>query len=163
MGFGSGLTAGATGVQLQNRGANFTLEAGHPNEAAPGRRPYNTIIPGFITRQGQAWASFGVMGGFMQPQGHLQVGSNLVDYGMDPQTALNAPRFNWLAGKQFALEAAFAGETVRELKRRGHELLSEEKAARQHYGGGQVIVRDPESGVLIGGSEPRNDGMAAGW
>jgi gamma-glutamyltranspeptidase / glutathione hydrolase len=163
MGFGSGLTAGTTGVQLQNRGANFNLEPGHPNEAAPGKRPYNTIIPGFITRHGQAWASFGVMGGFMQPQGHLQVGSNLVDYGMDPQTALDAPRFNWLAGKQFALEAAFTGPTLRELKRRGHELLSRKQAARQHYGGGQVIVRDPDSGVLIGGSEPRNDGLALGW
>lgn len=163
MGFGSGLTAGNTGVQLQNRGANFSLEPGHPNEAAPGKRPYNTIIPGFISRNGRAWASFGVMGGFMQPQGHLQVGSNLIDYGMDPQAALDAPRFNWLAGKQFALETAFAGETLAELRRRGHELLPGEVAARQHYGGGQLIVRDSDSGVLVGGSEPRNDGMAVGW
>jgi gamma-glutamyltranspeptidase / glutathione hydrolase len=161
-GFGSGLTAGNTGVQLQNRGANFNLEPGHPNEAGPGKRPYNTIIPGFISRHGQAWASFGVMGGFMQPQGHLQVGSNLVDYAMDPQTALDAPRFNWLAGKQFALEGAFAEETTAELSRRGHELLSREEATRQHYGGGQVILRDT-GGVLIGGSEPRSDGMAVGW
>lgn len=158
MGFGSGLTAGTTGVQLQNRGANFTLEPGHPNEAAPGRRPYHTIIPGFITSGGRPWASFGVMGGFMQPQGHLQVGSNLIDYRMDPQSALDAPRFQWQHDKTVALEDA-AGDTARAvLAERGH-LLAESGM----YGGGQIIVRDPESGVLVGGSEPRNDGAAAGW
>ncbi|MAT98721.1 MAG: gamma-glutamyltransferase [Anaerolineaceae bacterium] len=161
MGFGSGITAGDTGVQLQNRGANFSLEAGHPNEAAPGKRPYHTIIPGFITKNGQAWSSFGVMGGFMQPQGHLQVGVNMVDFGMDPQTALDAPRFNWLENKQVALETAVADNIRHNLEQRGHELW--EKGKPLHYGGGQVIVRDPESGVLIGGSEPRNDGTAVGW
>jgi gamma-glutamyltranspeptidase / glutathione hydrolase len=163
MGFGSGLTAGQTGVQLQNRGANFVLEEGHPNQVGPGRRPYHTIIPGFITRDGQAWCSFGVMGGFMQPQGHLQVGLNLIDYGMDPQTALDAPRFRWLEGRRVALEGAVPGDVRRELVRRGHELPSPEQAAGVGYGGGQVIVRDPERGVLIGGSEPRSDGAAAGW
>ncbi|NLF64022.1 MAG: gamma-glutamyltransferase [Chloroflexi bacterium] len=158
MGFGSGLTAGRTGVQLQNRGANFSLEPGHPNEVGPGRRPYNTIIPGFITYEGQAWASFGVMGGFMQPQGHLQVGSNLVDYGMDPQSALDAPRFEWQRDRAVAVEEA-AGPNVRAaLTSKGHRLQPE-----GYYGGGQVIVRDLESGVLIGGSEPRNDGAAVGW
>jgi gamma-glutamyltranspeptidase / glutathione hydrolase len=162
MGFGSGLTAGTTGVQLQNRGANFSLEPGHSNEAAGGKRPYHTIIPGFISHQGRGWSSFGVMGGFMQPQGHLQVGLNLVEFGMDPQTALDAPRFNWLRGKTFALEDL--GDGVRqELAGRGHDLLPPAEAQRQHYGGGQVIVRDPDSGVLIGGSEPRSDGMAVGW
>ncbi|MDX1662533.1 MAG: gamma-glutamyltransferase [Candidatus Promineifilaceae bacterium] len=158
MGFGSGLTAGTTGVQLQNRGANFSLEPGHPNEAAPGKRPYHTIIPGFITRNGTPWASFGVMGGFMQPQGHLQVGINLVDYGMDPQTALDAPRFNWMRDKKVAVEDKFRPALRTALIARGHELLPE-----GYYGGGQVIVRDPESGVLIAGSEPRNDGAAVGW
>jgi gamma-glutamyltranspeptidase / glutathione hydrolase len=158
MGFGSGLTAGTTGIQLQNRGANFTLEQGHPNEVAPGRRPYHTIIPGFITYEGQAWASFGVMGGFMQPQGHLQVGSNLVDYEMDPQAALDAPRFQWQRAKEVASEAAF-GEKVRAaLAERGHALRAD-----GYYGGGQIIVRDLDSGVLIAGSEPRNDGAAVGW
>lgn len=161
MGFGSGLTAGTTGVQLQNRGANFSLEPEHPNEAAPGKRPYHTIIPGFITKNEQAWGSFGVMGGFMQPQGHLQVGVNLIDFGMDPQTALDAPRFNWLENKQVALETAVADDIRQNLQQRGHDLL--EKGRPLHYGGGQVIVRDPATGVLIGGSEPRNDGTAVGF
>jgi gamma-glutamyltranspeptidase/glutathione hydrolase len=161
MGFGSGITAGDTGVQLQNRGANFSLTPGHPNEVAPGRRPYHTIIPGFITRDGRPWASYGVMGGFMQPQGHLQVGVNLVDFGMNPQAALDAPRFNWLQGRAVALEPGFGAAVREELARRGHALLP--VGAAVHYGGGQVILRDPDSGVLIGGSEPRNDGAAVGW
>ena len=161
MGFGSGITAGDTGVQLQNRGANFSLTPGHPNEVAPGRRPYHTIIPGFITRDGRPWASYGVMGGFMQPQGHLQVGVNLVDFGMNPQAALDAPRFNWLQGREVALEPGFDAPMREELARRGHALLP--AGAAVHYGGGQVILRDPESGVLVGGSEPRNDGAAVGW
>jgi gamma-glutamyltranspeptidase/glutathione hydrolase len=161
MGFGCGLTAGATGIQLQNRGANFSLEPGHPNEVAPGKRPYHTIIPGFITRHGQAWGSFGVMGGFMQPQGHLQVGVNLIDFAMDPQTALDAPRFNWLQGMEVALEPAIADEVRAALVRRGHYLTP--KGTSVHYGGGQIIIRDPQTGVLISGSEPRNDGAAVGW
>jgi gamma-glutamyltranspeptidase/glutathione hydrolase len=161
LGFGSGLTAGVTGVQLQNRGANFSLEPGHPNEVAPGKRPYHTIIPGFITRNGKAWSSFGVMGGFMQPQGHLQVGINLVEFAMNPQSALDAPRFNWIRGMEVALEEMIADEIRQDLSRRGHQLLSPN--APVQYGGGQVIVRDSESGILIGGSEPRKDGMAVGW
>jgi gamma-glutamyltranspeptidase/glutathione hydrolase len=161
MGFGSGLTAGTTGVQLQNRGANFTLEEGHPNQVAPGKRPFHTIIPGFISKNGRAWSSFGVMGGFMQPQGHLQVGLNLVEFGMDPQTALDAPRFNWLQGMAFGLETAVSPKIRAALQQRGHQLRPSEQPL--HYGGGQVIVRDPETGVLIGGSEPRNDGAAVGW
>lgn len=161
MGFGSGITAGRTGIQLQNRGANFSLEPGHPNEVAPGKRPFHTIIPGFITRDGRPWASFGVMGGFMQPQGHLQVGANLIEFGMDPQAALDAPRFNWLQGRDVALEPGIGDEVRDELTRRGHVLRP--KGDLLHYGGGQVIVRDPETGVLIGGSEPRNDGAAVGW
>lgn len=161
MGFGSGITAGRTGIQLQNRGANFSLTAGHPNEVVPGKRPYHTIIPGFITRDGRPWTSFGVMGGFMQPQGHLQVGANLVEFGMEPQAALDAPRFNWLQGREVALEAAIGDDVRGELARRGHALRP--KGEPLHYGGGQIILRDEESGVLIGGSEPRNDGAAVGW
>lgn len=161
MGFGSGLTAGTTGIQLQNRGANFSLERGHPNEAAPGKRPFHTIIPGFITKNGQAWSSFGVMGGFMQPQGHLQVGLNLVEFDMDPQSALDAPRFYWQKDKEFALETAVSDVIRTNLEKRGHIFLPKDTPI--HYGGGQIIVRDQESGVLIGGSEPRNDGTAVGW
>ena len=160
MGFGSGLTAGTTGVQLQNRGANFSLEPGHPNEAGPGKRPYHTIIPGFITRNGRAWSSFGVMGGFMQPQGHLQVGLNLVEFGMDPQTALDAPRFQWLRDKEVALETAVSDDIRAMLAARGHQLTPKDQPVP--YGGGQVIVRNAD-GVLVGGSEPRNDGAAVGW
>lgn len=161
MGFGSGLTAGNTGVQLQNRAANFSLEAGHPNEAAGGKRPFHTIIPGFITRNGAAWSSFGVMGGFMQPQGHLQVGINLTQFNMDPQTALDAPRFRWLKEKEIAVEQAVGSDVLAELVRRGHALFPADQPI--HYGGGQAIVRDPDSGIYIGGSEPRNDGAAVGW
>ncbi len=161
MGFGSGLTVGNTGVQLQNRGANFSLEEGHPNEAAPNKRPFHTIIPGFITKNGQAFSSFGVMGGFMQPQGHLQVGINMTQFDMDPQTALDAPRFQWLKDKEFGMETAVSEEVRAELVRRGHDFLPPDKPL--HYGGGQAIVRNPENGVYIGGSEPRNDGTAVGW
>ena len=162
-GFGSGLTAGVTGIQLHNRGANFVLDDGHPNQAAGGKRPYHTIMPGFITRDGQPWSSFGVMGGFMQPQGHLQVGMNLVDMAMDPQSALDAPRFNWLEGRQVVLEQHVADDVRADLQRRGHELVPRAEIGRYQFGGGQIIVRDPDSGVLIGGSEPRNDGAAVGW
>ena len=102
-----------------------------------------------------------MMGGFMQPQGHLQVGLNLVEFGMDPQTALDAPRFNWLHGLEFGLETAVPDPIRADLQRRGHQLYPGETPF--HYGGGQVIVRDLDSGVLIGGSEPRNDGTAVGW
>lgn len=163
MGFGSGLTAGTTGVQLQNRGANFSLEEGHPNEAAGGKRPFHTIIPGFITKQDQPWASFGVMGGFMQPQGHLQVGSSLVDFDMSPQAALDAPRFYWQKEKLFALEPSFGERMYSEMRLRGHQLMRVSQAETLHYGGGQAIIRDPESGVYIGGAEHRNDGTAAGY
>lgn len=161
MGFGSGLTAGTTGVQLQNRGANFSLEPGHPNELAPGKRPYHTIIPGFITRDGQAWSSFGVMGGFMQPQGHLQVGVNLIDYEMDPQTALDAPRFRWIEGLAFGLEPQINAVVQDSLRARGHIIHTHFSPGS--YGGGQVIVRQPDTGVYIAGSEPRNDGAAVGF
>ncbi len=163
MGFGSGITAGSTGIQLHNRGANFTLVDGHPNQVAPGKRPYHTIIPGFITRDGEPYCSYGVMGGFMQPQGHLQVGLNLVDFGMDPQSALDAPRFRWLKDKQVAFEPGIAENVLRDLEGRGHQILSGDRGANISFGGGQVIIRDPDTGLLIGGSEPRKDGAALGY
>jgi gamma-glutamyltranspeptidase/glutathione hydrolase len=162
-GFGSGFTVGNTGILLQNRGANFTLEDGHPNQVAPGKRPYHTIIPGFITFQDEPWCSFGVMGGFMQPQGHLQVGLNLVEFGMDPQTALDAPRFRWLADRLVALEPGIPDSVAQELSKRGHEIVRGEEAVDVGFGGGQIIVRDVANQVLIGGSDPRKDGGAIGW
>ena len=161
--FGSGLTAGTTGVTLQNRGANFSLEPGHPNEAAGGKRPFHTIIPAFITRGGRPWASFGMVGGFMQPQGHLQLVSNLVDFAMTPQAALDAPRFRWQQDKVFGLEAAFGDHMAAELRRRGHEILPWAQAETLYFGGGQVIVRDGETAVYVAGSEKRNDGTAVGF
>lgn len=160
MGFGSGITAGTTGVQLQNRGANFSLEQGHFNEAAGGKRPYHTIIPGFITKNGQAWSSFGVMGGFMQPQGHLQVGLNMFEYGMNPQTALDAARFCWQRDNEVSLEGGISAEVQANLLQRGH-IRANNSASPFTYGGGQIIVRDPDSGILMGGTEPRKDGIVA--
>jgi gamma-glutamyltranspeptidase/glutathione hydrolase len=161
--FGCGLTAGQTGIQLHNRGANFVLQDGHPNQVAPGKRPYHTIIPGFITRESRPWASFGVMGGFMQPQGHVQVGVGLIDFRMDPQAALDAPRFRWLGGRKVALEAGVPDTVVAELAARGHEIVPRAVATQVFFGGGQVILRQQDSGLLIGGSDPRRDGAALGW
>lgn len=158
MGFGSGLTAGTTGVQLQNRGANFSLEKGHFNEAQGGKRPFHTIIPGFITRNGEAYSSFGVMGGFMQPQGHLQVGLNLIEWGMDAQTALDAPRFCWFRDNEVAIEHSVQDQTQWDLARRGHRITPSVPGL---FGGGQAIVR--QDAVLCGGTEPRKDGVVAGY
>ena len=162
MGFGSGVTAGTTGVQLQNRGANFSLEVGHMNEAAPGKRPYHTIIPGFITKDGDAYSSFGVMGGFMQPQGHLQVGLNMFEYGMNPQTALDAPRFCWQKDSEVSLENTMPEAIRDELIGRGH-VRHANSDSPFNYGGAQTIVRNQENGVLMGATEPRKDGVVAAF
>ena len=159
MGFGSGVTAGTTGVHLQNRGANFSLEEGHPNEAAGGKRPFHTIIPCFITKGGQPFSSFGVMGGFMQPQGHLQVGLNMIEFGMDAQTALDAPRFYWQKDRVVGIESALDADIRAALTSYGHEIHPD--SDKMHYGGGQVINRDAASGVYSGGTEPRKDGTVA--
>ncbi len=163
MGFGSGLVAGDTGIALQNRGAGFVLTPGHSNELAPGKRPYHTIIPGLATRrQDQSlWAVFGVMGGHMQPQGHVQTLVNLVDYGLDPQQALDAPRFQLLPDDTLALEPWFGLTTRRELGRMGHRLRPVANTpSAATFGGGQLILLD-EHGVRRGGSDPRKDGLVA--
>ena len=161
--FGSGLVVPGTGVALQNRGALFSLAPGHPNALAPGKRPYHTIMPGLATRQGELWLTFGVMGMFQQPQGHLQVLANMVDFGLDPQAALNEPRFSVQIGDGVALEEGLPEGTITELRRRGHDTRVVEGYERFIFGGGQIIERDGESGVLKGGSEPRKDGCAVGW
>jgi gamma-glutamyltranspeptidase/glutathione hydrolase len=163
-GFGSGLVVPGTGICLQNRGACFSLEAGHPNVLAGGKRPYHTIIPALALRDGRLWLCFGVMGGFMQPQGHLQVVVNMVDHGFDPQAALDAPRFrvDERGGPQVAVETAVPLQTRRALAALGHQVVAE-PTFDPGFGGGQVIAVDPDTGVLWGGSDPRKDGCAIGW
>jgi len=173
MGTGSGLVVPNTGVSLQNRAALFVLDAEHPNALAPNKRPYHTIIPAMTVREGELHACYGVMGGYTQPQGHFQVLSHLVDFDLAPQQALDMPRWQ-LVGPSAGLGAAEAGGlvqieegwsfgTLAELTRRGHRLLPIDGFGRISFGGGQVIMRDPATGVLIGGSEPRKDGAAIGW
>ena len=163
MSFGSGLTAG--GFALQNRGHSFSLDPDHANALAPGKRPFHTIIPAMARENGEFRASWGVMGGSMQPQGHLQVIANMVDSGLNPQAALDAPRFRWLEGKRVALETErIPAEVVEGLRERGHEIVEEGGFFSEggHWGGGQFIYRTDE-GTLIGGSDPRRDGQAIGF
>ncbi|MCC6165833.1 MAG: gamma-glutamyltransferase family protein [Caldilineaceae bacterium] len=172
-GTGTGLVVPGTGVSLQNRAALFVLDADHPNALAPNKRPYQTIIPAMTTQNGELHAALGVMGGYMQPQGHFQMLVNLVDLGMSPQMALDVPRWQ-LAGPAAGLGAAEAGGLVQmeegwdfgllaELARRGHRIAPVDGFGRIGFGGGQIILRDPQTGVLAAGSDPRKDGCAAAW
>jgi len=178
MGFGTGIVPKGWGFTLQNRGHNFSLDANHPNALAPGKRPYHTIIPAMVTRppsphgrgdggeggtKESLYASYGVMGGFMQPQGHVQVLSALHDAGLDPQSALDLPRFCIdvdEAGGRVAIEEGMPKETMDALGKMGHPLYEVSGYNRALFGRGQVILRDPETGVLCGGSDPRADGYA---
>ena len=164
-GFGSGLVVPTTGIALQNRGALFSLDASHPNYIHGKQRPYQTIIPAMATKDVELWLSFGVMGGFMQPQGHLQVISNMVDHGMDSQAALDALRFNIdvVGDGVVSVEEDMPESTVAELRRRGHRVEVVSGYDRPGMGGGQIISRDAETGVITAGSEPRKDGAAVGW
>jgi len=156
MGFGSYVVAPGTGFGLQNRGAGFSLSPGHPNEAGPGKRPYHTIIPGFLTRGGQPVGPFGVMGGHMQPQGHVQLVMSTVDDGLDPQAALDAPRWYWHAGRDVYVEPGIDADALR---RRGHRVSVDEST---FYGYGQAIWRLPGGGYAAG-TEARADGCAVGY
>lgn len=163
MGFGTGIVPRGWGFSLQNRGHNFSLQADHPNALAPGKRPYHTIIPALATHaDGSLLAAFGVMGGFMQPQGHLQVASALLDDHLDPQAALDRPRFCILPeqGGKIALEEGITTTVMKDLEERGHSIESVSGMRRAVFGRGQIILRDPQSGVLWGGSDPRADGCA---
>lgn len=160
MGFGSGVVVPDTGISLQNRGAGFVLEPGHPNIVAPGKRPYHTIIPAFLTQGGEAVGPFGVMGGYMQPQGHLQMVVNQVDYGFNPQASLDAPRWQWLEGKSIAIEQGVSSHILSGLAARGHQLTIHHQGGV--FGKGQIIRRLP-NGTYVVGSEPRADGCAVGF
>lgn len=168
MGFGTGIVPEGTGVSLQNRGHLFSLDPAHPNALAPGKRPYHTIIPALATREASQslFACFGVMGGFMQPQGHVQVIVNLVDDGLDPQSALDRPRFcieHGTSGGRVAAEEGIPRETIDALAHMGHTIVPTVGYDRAVFGRGQIILRDDETGVLWAGSDPRADGQALGF
>lgn len=161
MGFGSGIVVPNTGIGLQNRGHDFSLNEEDENALAPGKKTYHTIIPGFITKGGEAVGPFGVMGGYMQPQGHVQVAMNMIDYDLNPQAALDAPRWQWISGKKIEVEHDFPNHLIQGLVRKGHEMVVAHDSGG--FGRGQVIVRNPETGVLTGGTEKRTDGSIASY
>ena len=155
-GFGSGVVIPGLGFALQNRGAGFVFDDGHPNQVAPRKRPFHTIIPGFVTRDGDPLMAFGLMGGSMQPQGHTQLLLNMLVFGMDPQEAVDAARFRHLSGRRVAIER-ISDEVAADLEARGHELAD---WRRTDFGGAQVILRLEKGWAAA--SEPRKDGHAAG-
>ena len=159
-GFGSGVVVPAWGISFQDRAAGFVLEEGHPNVAAPGKRPRHTIIPAFLTRNGEPLGPFGVMGGEMQPQGHLQVVRSIVDHGLNPQAALDCPRWKWDQGLDVSLEPQVPEAMAKALAGRGHKIVR--SADSLLFGRGQIILR-LDSGAYIAGSEPRADGAAVGY
>jgi gamma-glutamyltranspeptidase/glutathione hydrolase len=157
MGFGSGIVVPGTGIALHDRGANFSLDPNHPNRLEPGKRPYHTIIPGFLTRNGQAVGPFGVMGGFMQPQGHIQMVANTIDYHLNPQASLDAPRWQWTSGKSVQIESDADPAIVKGLRAAGHNVSV--LAPSGTFGRGQIIWRLPQGGYAAG-SDKRADGYA---
>ncbi|MCP8967569.1 gamma-glutamyltransferase family protein [Ectobacillus ponti] len=161
MGFGSGVVVPGTGIALQNRGHDFSLNPEHPNALAGGKKTYHTIIPGFLTKDGEAVGPFGVMGGYMQPQGHVQVVMNTIDFHLNPQAALDAPRWQWLEGKRVEVETGFPMHIAQELVQKGHQIEVALESGK--FGRGQIIWRNPETGVLMGGTESRTDGAIASW
>ena len=161
--FGSGVAVPGLGFMLHNRGAGFTMEEGLPNTVAPGKRPFHTLIPGFVTRTGAdgqmaPWMSFGVMGGSMQAQGHVQVLLNMVLFGMDVQQAIDAARFRHMSGQRLALETPIGDEVRAALKAMGHEIVDEREIS---FGGAQAIVKLTRGWAA--GSDPRKDGHAAAY
>ena len=156
--FGAGIVSGDTGIALHNRGTLFSLRDGHPNTLAPGKRPFHTLVPAMVLKGGRPWLSFGVMGGDMQPQGHVQVLLNLIEFGMNVQEAGEAARFRH-SSAGLALESAISPEARFGLDARGHRLITTIGA----FGGFQGILIDPQTGVMMGGSDPRKDGLAIGW
>jgi len=157
-GFGSGLVAGETGIALQNRGASFSLDPEHPNSLEPGKRPFHTLIPAIARLGEDDWAAFGVMGGYMQPQGHVQVVSNVVDYDMPLQRALDEPRWRYRESGELGVEPHFDDDVVAKLVRKGHDVRT---LSPVQFGGAQIVRND--GGVLSAATEPRKDGNAQGY
>ncbi len=157
-GFGSGLASERFGILFQNRGAGFTLERGHPNEAGGGKRPLHTIIPAMLSKGGRVIMPYGVMGGAYQPTGHVRVLTNLLDYGLDPQEALDGPRSFFDDGK-LQVERGYSDKVVAQLADMGHDIA----VPQTPLGGAQAIMIDHDRGVLIGASDPRKDGAAIGY
>ncbi|MDG4648438.1 gamma-glutamyltransferase family protein [Roseibacterium sp. SDUM158017] len=161
-GFGSGVVVPGTGISLQNRGAGFKLEPGHPNEVGSGKRPFHTIIPGFLMRDGAPRMSFGVMGGPMQAQGHVQMVLRTQLWGQDVQTAADAPRWRFVEGNAVACETSLPADTLARLAGLGHEISVEAPDSAFGFGGAQLVERLP-SGGYSAGSDPRKDGQAVGF
>jgi gamma-glutamyltranspeptidase / glutathione hydrolase len=161
--FGSGIVAGDTGIVLQNRGSSFSLNPDHPNRLEPGKRPFHTIIPAIVLKDEELFMSFGVMGGAIQPQGHVQVLVNLIDRGMNLQQAIDAPRYRFMAGKGVLLEDELGATLIQRLLSLGHVRAKPPGVLRSSMGGGQAIMIDPVSKTLMGASDPRKDGMALGY
>lgn len=159
-GFGSGIVVPGYGISLNDRGNNFSLDTASDNCVGPSKRSYHTIIPGFVTKNGDAVGAFGVMGAFMQPQGQFQVLMNTIDFHLNPQAALDAPRWQWLGGKKIEVERGIPQALIDGLTARGHEVSV--NADPLPYGRGQIIWRN-EDGVLTGATEPRADGVVAAW
>ncbi len=162
MAFGSGIVVDGTGIILQNRGKSFSLDPNHPNRLEPHKRPMHTIIPGMVFKEGSFLMGFGVMGGDMQPQGHVQFLINLVDFKMNLQEAVDAPRIRHMQGMEVYLERGIAGEIASALKQKGHHIVQESTAVNQ-VGGGQAIYLDRGQNVLLGASDRRKDGCAIGY
>lgn len=160
-GFGSGLVVPGTGIALQNRGEWFSLDPEDANALEPGKRTSHTIIPGFLTKDNQAVGTFGVMGGTMQPQGHVQVIQNVLDHHLNPQAALDAPRWQWLEDKTVLVEPEFPKHIAESLARRGHQIKMEMAAGT--FGRGQMIWRDPKTGTYFGGTDGRADGTISAY
>jgi gamma-glutamyltranspeptidase/glutathione hydrolase len=163
--FGSGIVAGDTGIMLHNRGTGFVLQADHPNRLEPGKRPFHTLIPAMVFKDGKLLLSYGVMGGDIQAQGHAQVLINLIDRGLNLQQAIDAPRIRYISGRGVMMEDGLTAGVIADLIKRGHERVLPTAGImhRALMGGGQAIMVDPQTGALVGASDIRKDGLAIGY
>jgi len=158
--FGSGVVAEGTGIALHNRGQLFSLDENHPNCVAPHKRPLHTLAPGLVYKDGAPWAAVGLKGGHVQPQVQAQILLNMIEFGMTPQEAVDAPRFNHVSGLEVAVEPDFPRETVAALEAKGHKVVG---GTVESFGGAHAILRDEATGALFGGSDPRKEGCALGF